>query len=55
MANQTYYNHIKDLINPKYYYKIFPKPATCKQAQSGKAPKNTLEGATYQIANIVFK
>ena len=45
----------KRLINPKYYYKIFPKPATCKQAQSGKAPKNTLEGATYQIANIVFK
>lgn len=44
----------KNLINPKYYPKIFPKPATCLQARSGKAPKNTLEGYTYEIANLVF-
>ena len=45
----------KRLINPKYYRYIFPQPATCKQAQTGKAPKNTLEGLTYQITNRVFK
>ena len=45
----------KRLINPKYYPVIFPQPATCKQAQTGKASKNTLEGVTYQIAHLVFK
>ena len=44
----------KRLTTSKYYFKIFPKPATCKQAQTGTVPKNSLEGVTSLIINQVF-